>query len=133
MSRLSLAAGLAAVVLAPFACVPLARAASVLDFDVWMRAIDKRSVAVQKSIARRDAVAARADAQEIERLYALMQTYFVDAGNASDAVQISRDGKDLASSITGLVDAQDFDGASQAALRIAQACNDCHDAYKPFK
>lgn len=128
MTRLSLAAGLAAIVLAP-----VVYAASVLDFDVWMRAIDKRSVDVQKNIARRDAAAARADAQEIERLYALMETFFADAGNAPDAVQISRDGKDLAAFITGLVDAQDFDGAGQAARRIAQACNDCHDAYKPFK
>lgn len=116
------------MVLAPFAY-----SASVLDFDVWMRAIDRRSVAVQKSIAKHDAAATRADAQEIERLYALMEAYFVDAGNASDAVQLSRDGKDLATSIPGLVDAQDFDGAGQAALRIAHACNDCHDAYKPFK
>ena len=47
-------ATLAAVALVTLAAAALtgARAASVLDFDVWMRAIDQRSVAVQKKHRR---------------------------------------------------------------------------------
>jgi len=108
-------------------------AASVFEFDVWMRAIDRSSVAVQKSLARQDAAAARADAREIERLYGLMEDFFRDDMPAADARQISAEGRALAASIAPLLDAGDYERAGGAARRIAQACNDCHDPHKPFK
>ena len=113
--------------------VTAARAASVLDFDVWMRAIDKRSVDVQKNIEARKTDAAIADAQELARLYGLMETYFVDDGHAPDAVTLSQSGKALAAGIPASLAAQDFDGAAKSALEIAHACNDCHDNHKPFQ
>jgi hypothetical protein len=113
--------------------VTAARAASVLDFDVWMRAIDKRSVDVQKNIEARKPEAAAADAQELARLYGLMETYFVDDGKAPDAVTLSQSGKALAASIPAALAAQDYDGAAKAALELAHACNDCHDNHKPFQ
>ena len=113
--------------------VTAARAASVLDFDVWMRAIDKRSVDVQKNIEARRTDAAVADAQELARLYGLMETYFIDDGHAGDAVTLSQSGKALASGIPAALAAQDFDGAASSALAIAHACNDCHDNHKPFQ
>lgn len=114
-------------------CASLALAASVLEFDRWMRAIDRASVAVQKDLARRDGDAAKANAQQLEQLYAQMENYFAADGHSPDAVQISRDGKEQAAVVLSAVDASDFDTATSAALRIARACNDCHDVYKPFK
>ena len=111
----------------------VARAASVLDFDVWMRAIDKRSVEVQRNIDARKTDAAAADAQELARLYGLMETYFVDDGHAADAVEMSRSGKALAAGIPSALAAQDYDKASKAAVDLAHACNDCHDVHKPFQ
>jgi hypothetical protein len=110
-----------------------ARAASVLDFDVWMRAIDKRSVDVQKNIEARKTEAAAADAQELARLYGLMEAHFVDDGHAPDAVTLSQSGKALAAGIPASLAAQDYDGAARAALEISHACNDCHDNHKPFQ
>ena len=109
------------------------RAASVLDFDIWMRAIDKRSVEVQRNIDARRTDAAVADAQELARLYGLMETYFVDDGHFADAVEMSRSGKALAAAIPGALAAQDYDKASRAAVDLAHACNDCHDVHKPFQ
>ena len=130
-ARAALAAG-ALVALCAIA-ITAARAASVLDFDVWMRAIDKRSVDVQKNIEAHRSEAAIADAREIERLYGLMETYFVDDGHAPDAVTLSRSGRTLAANIPPAIAAQDFDGAAKAALEISHACNDCHDNHKPFQ
>ena len=113
--------------------VTAARAASVLDFDVWMRAIDKHSVDVQKNIEARKTDAAIADAQELARLYGLMETYFVDDGHAADAVEMSRSGKAFAAAIAPALAAKDVDGAAKAALDLAHACNDCHDNHKPFQ
>jgi hypothetical protein len=110
-----------------------ARAASMLDFDVWMRSIDKHSVDVQKNIDARRTEDAIADARELARLYGLMETYFVDDGHAADAVTMSQTGKAFAATIPTALATQDFDGASKAALELSHACNDCHDVHKPFQ
>ena len=125
-------AALAALTLAA-AGTTVARAASVLDFDVWMRAIDKHSVEVQRNIDARRTVAAVADAQELARLYGLMEAYFVADGQKADAVELSRSGKALATAIPAALAAQDYDKASKAAVDLAHACNDCHDVHKPFQ
>jgi hypothetical protein len=121
------AAGLAALAL------PGAHAASILDFDIWMRAIDKHSVEVQRNIEARKSDAAGADARELARLYGLMEAYFVEDGHAPDAVTQSQTGKALATGIPTALAAQDFDSAAKAALEISHACNDCHDVHKPFQ
>ena len=128
-------ATLAAIVVIAFvaAAATAARAASVLDFDVWMRAIDKHSVDVQKNIAAGRTDAAIADAQELARLYGLMEAYFVDDGHAPDAVTMSQSGKALAAAIPTALAAKDVDGAAKSALDLAHACNDCHDNHKPFQ
>ena len=128
-------ATLAAVAALAFATgvVTVARAASVFDFDVWMRSIDKHSVDVQKNIAAGRTDAAIADAQELARLYGLMEAYFVDDGHAPDAVTMSQSGKALAAAIPAALAAKDVDGAARSALDLAHACNDCHDVHKPFQ
>jgi len=125
-------AAVAALMLAA-AAATVARAASVLDFDVWMRAIDKHSVEVQRNIDARRTDAAVADAQELARLYGLMEAYFVADGQKADAVELSRSGKALATAIPAALAAQDYDKASKAAVDLAHACNDCHDVHKPFQ
>jgi hypothetical protein len=109
-----------------------AHAASMFDFDVWMRAIDNRSVSVQKHIAARNHDAAIADARELERLYERMERYFERDYPAEDATKISREGKLLAASIPGAMQRTAYEEAALAARDIARACNDCHDPYKPF-
>lgn len=112
---------------------PASRAASQFEFSVWMRAIDQRSVSVQKHIAARNLDPARADARELERLYELMERYFQHDYPAEDAVKVSRDGKQQAAFIPTALDRNAYDEAAKAAREIALACNDCHDPYKPFK
>ena len=128
-------ATLAAVLLVTSAAIAAtaARGASVLDFDVWMRSIDKHSVDVQKNIAAGRTDAAIADAQELARLYGLMEAYFVDDGHAPDAVTMSQSGKAQAAAIPAALAARDVDGAAKSALDLAHACNDCHDNHKPFQ
>jgi hypothetical protein len=109
---------------------PWAAAASLFELDVWMRAIDQRSVTVQQHLARRAADAARADARRIEALYALLEEHY--RGHAPDALQVSRDGREQAAAIAKALDRLDFDAARDAALRITRACNDCHDSHKLY-
>ncbi len=111
---------------------PLTQAATRLDFSVWMRAIDNRSVSVQKHLAAGRHAEAVTDARALQKLYADMATYFERDYPAADAVAISRDGERHAAAIPAHLVQGDTAAAAQAARAIALACNDCHDPYKPF-
>jgi hypothetical protein len=121
-----------AIALCVLAASQFADAASIFEFDVWMRLIDQRSVTVQKHIAAQDVDKARADADALEKHYALMEQYFVQDGRAPDAVQQSAEGRALAAAIGPALDRKDFAAAAQSALTLARTCNDCHDNHKPF-
>ncbi len=110
----------------------VAHTASRFEFSVWMRDIDQKSVSVQKHLQAQRADAARSDARELERLYALMEQYFAKAYPAADAVAVSRDGREQAAAIQQHLAVQNWVAAAKAARAIALACNDCHDPYKPF-
>jgi hypothetical protein len=112
---------------------PIVRAQSVLDFDGWMQKIDRRSQSVQRNLTRKDANTATADAREIGELYGSMETYFIRRGSAENAVKLSKEGRDLAATIVASVAANDFAGASRAALNISHACRTCHLKYKPLE
>ena len=123
------------LLLLAFLCLsitPLTQAASRLDFGIWMRAIDAKTVTVQKHLAAGRNDAAIADAQALQKLYADMAVYFERDYPAADAVAISRDGEKHAAAIPGLVAQGDIPAALQAARAISLACNDCHDPYKPL-
>jgi hypothetical protein len=109
-----------------------ARAASVVDFDAWMHAVDRHTVDVQQNIDARRIDAAAADARELARLYALMEDYFAADGHYEPAVKWSRAGKEQAQAISASLAAQDYDGATKSAVEISHACDDCHNQYKPF-
>lgn len=111
---------------------PLTQAASRLEFNVWMRSIDKKTVSVQKHIAAGRTDDAVADAQALQKLYADMAVYFERDYPAADAVAISRDGERHAAAIPGHLAQGDIAAAVQAARAISLACNDCHDPYKPL-
>ncbi|MFZ6656481.1 hypothetical protein [Undibacterium sp. TJN19] len=108
-------------------------AASMLDFDIWMRKVDKKIVEVQKRISLKEDAAAIQSAEEIEDLYLKMENYFIQIKHPDEAVQMSRDGKDAAAIISASVRDQDYEKGAMAAVSIARACSACHDSYRPFK
>ena len=111
---------------------PLCQAASKLDLGIWMRAIDHKSVSVQKALAAGRNDEAAADAQALQKLYADMTAFFEKDYPAADAVGFSRDGERHAAAITTALAAGDVTAAKGSARAIALACNDCHDPYKPL-
>ncbi len=122
-----------ALALAAGGCAaPFSQAATRLDFGVWMRAIDNKTVSVQKHLAAGRQTDAVADARALEQLYADMAAYFERDYPAADAVAISREGERHAAAIPAHLAQGDPAAAAQAARAIALACNDCHDPYKPF-
>lgn len=126
-ARLALASLMTALLLPP-----VGHAASKLDLGLWMRAIDHKSVSVQKALAAGQNDAAVADAQALQKLYADMAAFFERDYPAADAVGFSREGERHAAAITTALAAGDVTAARGAARALALACNDCHDPYKPL-
>ena len=120
------------LILAALFIAPLAHAASRLEFSVWMRDVDNKTVSVQKHLSAGRSEAAVADAQALQKLYADMATYFERDYPAADAVVMSREGERHAAAIPTHVAQGDVAAAVQAARAISLACNDCHDPYKPL-
>lgn len=118
------------IALAALPLVP--QAASRLEFAVWMRDVDHKSVSVQKALAAGRHDEAVADARAPEKLYADMAAFFERDYPAADAQGWSRDGERLAAAIPAALAKGDGAAAAQAARAIALACNDCHDPYKPL-
>lgn len=110
-----------------------ARAQSILEFDKWMQAIERRSQSVQRNLTARDAEAAAADAREIGELYGRLEQFFLKKADAANAVRLSREGRELSASVVRAVAAGDFKAASSAAISVARACRDCHFEYKPLE
>ena len=82
------------------AAAPLVpQAASRLELGRWMRAIDAKSVSVQKALAAGRQDEAVADAQALQKLYADMTAFFEQDYPAADAVGFARDGERLAAAI----------------------------------
>ena len=105
---------------------------SVLQFDKWMQSVDRRSQTMQRNLARRDSAAALADAREVGELYRLMQDYFTQRGDATEAVKLASAGAALADDVIKSLQSNDLDTASVSAISIARGCRDCHVKYKPL-
>jgi hypothetical protein len=107
-------------------------ATSTFEFDRWMKRIEKHSLSVQRNLKRRDAPAAIVDANEIQKLYKLMEDFYAARDNVRDAVRMSKEGKELAGQVADSAAAGDFDSALKSAIVVAKACRECHNQYKPL-
>ena len=105
---------------------------SVLQFDKWMQSVDRRSQNMQRNLARRDSAAALSDAREVGELYRLMQDYFTQRGDATEAVKLASAGAGFADDVIKSLQSNDLDTASVSAISIARGCRDCHVKYKPL-
>ncbi|MEQ1530123.1 MAG: hypothetical protein ABL925_12465 [Methylococcales bacterium] len=103
------------------------------DFEELMESIDNNSHNLQGSIAGKDAAGTTALAKDMQNQFKLVEGFFEKRGNAQDAVVDAKKYEDLAAEIVKLVEANDFDAASNKAIEISKACDTaCHDTYKPL-
>jgi hypothetical protein len=100
-----------------------------LDMDL-MQAIEDTNKSLASNIAMKDQKASTSDAKELEQMFSKVETYFVEKGDAPDAVDLAKKSKDLSLEIVKSVTAQDFDTATNAATTISRNCRACHTFYK---
>jgi hypothetical protein len=109
-----------------------AQSQSVDDFDAWMRTIDEKNQSVQQHIAARDASAISADARVLQDTFKLVEGFWVNRGNAQDAVNLAKEAQERAADIVKAAVAKDFDAASSQSIKVAETCTPCHRLYRPL-
>lgn len=121
----------AAVVLAAMAVATgtVRSAQAELDPDV-MLAIEDLNKSLSSNIALKDAKASTADAKELETLFAKVEVFFVEKGEAPDAVDLSKKSRTLSNAIIKNVESGNFEGATDAATDLSRTCRACHTFYK---
>lgn len=110
-------------------------AGSVLSAQVeidedFMRSVEDASKSLADNLAGKNAKASTADAAELEGMFAQIEAFYVNKGDAADAVKLSQKSRDLSAEVAKLVAAQDFDTATAMANDIQRACKSCHNFYK---
>lgn len=74
---------------------------------------------------------ARADAEVLRDGLRYTHDYFVNKGNAEDAVKIAVEGQATIARLFAALDSKDLQAAIAAARDTAKNCKACHDIYKP--
>ncbi len=103
----------------------------VVDEDS-MQLMDDRNKSLANCIALKDEAGAKADARALDEMFADVEVYFEQKGKR-DAVDWSKQSRELSDQITRYVAANDFDHASQSAVTLSKTCKACHEVYKEEK
>lgn len=107
----------------------LAFAAVELDTDL-MQNIDDTNKSLASNIALKDGKAAIADAKSMNTMFGTVETYFVQKGDAANAVDLTKKSRELTLTIVNAVTSGDYDAATDAATTLSRTCKTCHTFYK---
>ncbi len=100
-----------------------------LDTDL-MQSIDDTNKSMSSNISLNDVAASTSDAKELTAMFDQVEAFFVQKGNAPDAVELAQKSKDLTIAIASEVAAKDFDKATNDATSLSRNCRTCHTFYK---
>ncbi|MYM29106.1 hypothetical protein SAMN05192549_11220 [Duganella sacchari] len=105
------------------------RSAEEMSVDL-MQTIEDTNKSLSSNIALSNKAGATSDAKELTQMFADVETYFNHKGDASNAVDLAKQSKDLSNQIVGFVAANNFDSATTAATTLSRTCRTCHTFYK---
>ena len=103
-----------------------------LDED-YMQVMEDRQKSLTNNVALQNAKGANEDLKELGEMFAEVESYYIQKGNAADAVAWAKESEDDAVAITNYVAAKDFDNASLTSVKMAKTCKECHRVYKKDK
>ncbi len=119
---------MAAVVLAVLA-TGVRSAEDGLDTEL-MQAIEDSNKSLASNIALKAAKGANTDAQELSAMFAKVQAYYTQKGDAPDAVELAGKSHAFTQQILRSVAANDYAAATDAATALSRTCKTCHNFYK---
>lgn len=109
--------------------VGLASADTAIDDD-FMRSVEDTHKSLTGNVGVGNAPGSIADAKELAGMFAQIEAYYVQKGDAPDAVSISKQSKELSNDIQKLAGNKDFETANLKATELSRACKSCHNFYK---
>ena len=95
-----------------------------------MQAIEDSNKSLASNIALKAGKGASTDAKELTEMFAKVEAFYVQKGDAPDAVDLARKSRELAQQILGSVAANDYATATDAATTLSRTCKTCHNFYK---
>lgn len=98
--------------------------------DDFMRNVEDTNKSLANHIALKNIKAGSGDAKELEQMFALVEAFYANKGDAGEALTISKKSRALLHEIDSLLNARDFDSANLKATDLSRACKDCHNFYK---
>jgi hypothetical protein len=103
--------------------------AGTVDEDSMGLMKDKQK-SLSSNLSLNDTKGATDDANEILDMFNDVEDFFIKKGNAQDAVDWTKQSKDMLSTIVKYVGAKDFDTAAKTSVTLAKTCKECHNIYK---
>jgi len=100
-----------------------------LDTDL-MQSIEDTNKSLSSNIALQRVDASISDANDLDKMFEVVEAHFVKKGNAADAVDLSKKSRQLSQDIIKLVNEKNFDTATSSATELSRACKSCHTFYK---
>jgi len=95
-----------------------------------MQTIEDTNKSLASNIALKAARGASADAQELTEMFAQVEAFYVNRGNAPDAVELAKKSRELSAQILRSVSSNDYSSATDLATNLSRTCRTCHTFYK---
>lgn len=115
--------------LAAFFAGAVFAAQTAIDDD-FMRSVEDTHKSLTGNVGVSNAPGSIADARELAGMFAQIEAFYVQKGDAPDAVTISRQSRELSDEIARSVGSKDFETANLKSTELSRACKSCHNFYK---
>ena len=104
-------------------------AQSALDDDL-MQNIEDSTKSLTSNIALKDIKSGTLDAKELAEMFAKVETFYQQKGDAAEAVDLSRKSRELSVEVGKDLAGRNFDHANELATSLSKTCKTCHSIYK---
>jgi hypothetical protein len=104
-------------------------AQSALDDDL-MQNIEDSTKSLTSNIALKDIKGGSVDAKELAEMFAKVEVFYQQKGDASEAVDLSRKSRELSVEVGKDITSRNFDHANELATSLSKTCKTCHSIYK---
>jgi hypothetical protein len=104
-------------------------AQSALDDDL-MQNIEDSTKSLTSNIALKDIKGGSVDAKELAEMFAKVEVFYQQKGDAVEAVDLSRKSRELSVEVGKDITSRNFDHANELATSLSKTCKTCHSIYK---
>ncbi len=95
-----------------------------------MQEMDDRIKSMTSRLSLADASGALEDARALEEMFKSVEAFYAVKNDAQDALEWSKQSVELTAVISQHLASNDFDHATQSAVRLSKTCKSCHQVYK---